>query len=495
MIVEKTADSRHAFLVRAQHSPVANHLTRKEFSVAYGESGKIISIESSGRRRDASQHQAVPGGEDLFVATGPDASSPCVIENSARPRDYGVQGLVIDTSSCCRGAAIRRNEEDVLSFEVAAPAGRDSVIGLERAGIGAQQGVQLLFAPNIEFPFVAFAVGIERRIEAAFRRGHLTTDPFDGLDRDATNLSISCCLPQVCAESGEQRVVVQHLLEVWNQPLFIHRVTRESAADLIVDSAAGHFAERGRYHLQRVVCICALPIAQKKIEHHRRGKLRSAAKAAVFGVIALCQRSVNGVEHLASEASTAPRAGEVGLVDLSQLLRTLRDAVPSFRVGIAYRLENFAKRRYAVSVVGRKVSPAVERTSIGQQEHRHRPAAVAGHRLHGLHVDAVDVRPFFAIHFDVDEAVVHEASGLVVLEGLVRHHVAPVTGGVADAQEDRFVFLLGPLERLSSPRVPINRILGVLEQVRTRFFSEAIRHSWRRWSCPDAPRSSRVDGT
>src|SRR5216117_2674098 len=100
------------------------------------------------------------------------------------------------------------------------------------------------------------------------------------------------------------------------------------------------------------------------------------------------------------------------------------------------------------------------------------------------------------VNIKVDrEAVVHEASGLVVLEGLVRHHVAPVTGGVADAQEDRFVFLLGPLECLSSPRVPINRILGVLEQVRTRFFSEAIRHSWRRWSCPDAPRSSRVDGT
>src|SRR5207247_11174036 len=197
------------------------------------------------------------------------------------------------------------------------------------------------------------AVGIERRIEAAFRRGHLTTDPVDRRDRDATHLIISCCLPQVCAESGEQRVVGQHLLEVWNQPLFSHRVTSESAADLIVDSAAGHFAERGRYHLQRVVCVSSLPIAQKKIEHHRPGKLWSAAKAAVFGVIALCQRSVNGVEHLASEASTAPRAGEVGLVDLSQLLRTLRDAVPSFRVGIAYRLENFAKRRYAVSVVGR----------------------------------------------------------------------------------------------------------------------------------------------
>src|SRR5439155_9629152 len=101
------------------------------------ESGKIISSESSGRCRDASQHQAVPGGEDFFVATRPDTSSARVIENSTCPSEYGIECLVIDTGSCCRGAAVRRNEENVVALEVAG--GRDSVIGLERTGIGAEQ--------------------------------------------------------------------------------------------------------------------------------------------------------------------------------------------------------------------------------------------------------------------------------------------------------------------------------------------------------------------
>ena len=159
MIVEKTADSRHASLVRAHYSPLAHYITRKELCVSHGELRKIISTECSGRCRDSSQHQAVPGGEDFFVATGPDASSTRVIENSACPRDYGLECLVVDTGSCRRGAAIRRHEEDALSFEI--PGGRDSVIGLECGGVGAEQRIELILAPDIELAFVAFAVGVE----------------------------------------------------------------------------------------------------------------------------------------------------------------------------------------------------------------------------------------------------------------------------------------------------------------------------------------------
>src|SRR2546429_8892003 len=62
VIVEKTADSRHASLVRAHHSPLAHYITRKELCVSHGELRKIISTECSGRCRDSSQHQAVPVG-------------------------------------------------------------------------------------------------------------------------------------------------------------------------------------------------------------------------------------------------------------------------------------------------------------------------------------------------------------------------------------------------------------------------------------------------
>jgi hypothetical protein len=47
-------------------------------------------------------------------------------------------------------------------------------------------------------------------------------------------------------------------------------------------------------------------------------------------------------------------------------------------------------------------------------------------------VDLVDIGTFLAIDFDVHEQRVHERRGRLVLEGLVRHDMAPMAGGVAD---------------------------------------------------------------
>ena len=168
--------------------------------------------------------------------------------------------------------------------------------------------------------------------------------------------------------------------------------------------------------------------------------------------------------------------GEIALVDLPQLLRALCHAFGSLCIGVAHCLERFTKRWYAVPVVGREVGSAVEWTAIRQQEHRHRPPAVTGHCLNGLHVDAVDVGSFFSIDFDVHEFLVHEARGFVVLERFVRHHVTPVAGGVADAQQDRLVLALRPFERLGSPRIPVDRVIGVLKKVGARFSGETVWH-------------------
>jgi hypothetical protein len=45
--------------------------------------------------------------------------------------------------------------------------------------------------------------------------------------------------------------------------------------------------------------------------------------------------------------------------------------------------------------------------------------------------------------------------------------MAPVAGGVADAEKDRLIFLPGLLKGLLSPRVPVNRVVGVLQEIRT----------------------------
>ena len=97
-----------------------------------------------------------------------------------------------------------------------------------------------------------------------------------------------------------------------------------------------------------------------------------------------------------------------------------------------------------------------------------------GQRDDGVHVDRVEVRALLAVDLDVDEVLVLDARGLLVLERLVLHHVAPVARGVADREEDRPVLLARAGERLLAPRVPVDGVVGVLEEVRARLVGEAI---------------------
>jgi hypothetical protein len=124
----------------------------------------------------------------------------------------------------------------------------------------------------------------------------------------------------------------------------------------------------------------------------------------------------------------------------------------------------------------RVVRPTVERPAVGRQEDRHRPAAATGHGLDGAHVDLVEVGPLLAIDLDRDEPVVQQPRRRLVLERLAFHHVTPVTGRVADAQEDRPIEQLRPGERVGTPGEPVDRVVGVLEEVGTRLAREAVGH-------------------
>ena len=85
------------------------------------------------------------------------------------------------------------------------------------------------------------------------------------------------------------------------------------------------------------------------------------------------------------------------------------------------------------------------------------------------HVNAVHVGAFLAVHLDVDEKLVHHGGGRRVLERFVRHDVAPVARRITDGQKDGFVLAAGLVEGLLAPRIPIDRVVRVLEQV-GRFF-------------------------
>src|SRR5690606_13222949 len=88
-----------------------------------------------------------------------------------------------------------------------------------------------------------------------------------------------------------------------------------------------------------------------------------------------------------------------------------------------------------------------------------------------------DLRMLLAVDLHRDEAVVDEGGSIRIGERLPRHHVAPVAGRVADRDQQRHVAALGLGKRLFAPRVPLDRVFGVLAEVRTERVGEPVRHT------------------
>ena len=148
---------------------------------------------------------------------------------------------------------------------------------------------------------------------------------------------------------------------------------------------------------------------------------------------------------------------------MHDLLGLLEDVLAALVPGGGHGGEHVAETRHSAPAPRRPVGAAEERLLFGREEDRHRPSALAGHRLHGLHIDLVQVRPLLAIDFDADEIAVQALRDGRVLETLVGHHVAPVAGRIADREEDRLLLRAGTLEGLRAPGLPIDRVAGMLQ--------------------------------
>ena len=231
-------------------------------------------------------------------------------------------------------------------------------------------------------------------------------------------------------------------------------VSRAWLASAARRRAAGHeqLQRRGGRELRRAAEPAALAVGggeqalDRLLEHRRLGRLRGRLDRA---------------------DRAEPRPGLAG---------PLADLVAFALEGVDHRFHDHPEAGHAAALVGREVGAAVEGDPVGVEEDGHRPAALAADRLHGLHVDRVDVGTLLAVDLDVDEVLVHVGGGLGVLEGLPLHHVAPVAGRVADREQNRPVLLAGPAQRLVPPGVPVDRVLAVLEQVGTCLPGEAVGH-------------------
>ena len=161
---------------------------------------------------------------------------------------------------------------------------------------------------------------------------------------------------------------------------------------------------------------------------------------------------------------------------LPQAIGVLHDFPASRPVCLRDRFEDPQETWPVVSIFGRKVCASKNRLAIRQEKDGQRPAAAARHHLNGAHIDLVEVRPFLPVDLDVDEVLVHHLRDGGVLEGLVLHNVAPVTGRISDAQEDQLIFFRRAIQCLGPPGIPIHRIVSVLQKIRTSFVDEPVGH-------------------
>src|SRR5512146_2652026 len=108
------------------------------------------------------------------------------------------------------------------------------------------------------------------------------------------------------------------------------------------------------------------------------------------------------------------------------LLTRLNDLLPVLLPDPGHALQYFSESGHVIPPDRWEISATVKRLSVRRQEQAHRPAALPGHRGYCAHVDIVQVRPLFPVDLDIDKMLIHQRSDLGILEGFVRHNVAPV---------------------------------------------------------------------
>ncbi len=86
-------------------------------------------------------------------------------------------------------------------------------------------------------------------------------------------------------DPGQLGVVVQHLLEMGDQPLVVDRVPGESAAELVVDAAVGHFAQGPSQHRRALLRPGLAVSAEQELEDRLLGEFRCVAESPVDRVV------------------------------------------------------------------------------------------------------------------------------------------------------------------------------------------------------------------
>ena len=415
-----------------------------------------------GERRD---EVGVPLGEHLVVEPGAHTRGSRLEQRLPRRLHLGRAGQL---AARVHAVGDRRAVLEVAAGAEAVPVAGD-------VGLLAEDLPHLRVGPHVELALDALAVGVLGRGGPTAGLAEVAQHVVDGLAEHLPEPRLPGQLPAVQVQADEQRVVVEHLLEVRHQPHPIDGVAGEAAAEVVVDPAGRHGVERegrARSSACRSPRLAAMASASMAIGC---GNFGAPPRPPCSGSVARRMPVEGTVDLLGGRA--ARRGARPAPCDPGRPVSwsACSSEVVALRVPeLVDPLAQLDEADHPAAPLLREVGAGEEGPAVGGADHGHGPAAVAGHRLRGLHVDVVDVGALLAVDLHVDEVAVHHRRHLVVLEALVGHHVAPVAGRVADRDEQRHVPVGRRLERLLTPRVPVDGVVGVLAQVRAGLVGQSV---------------------
>src|SRR6516164_5398561 len=145
-----------------------------------------------------------------------------------------------------------------------------------------------------------------------------------------------------------------------HQPALVDRIARETPAEMVVDAALADAVKREFDRTEIALVVHALSGAPQKLEHHRLGKFRRPAHAAVDGINHAGDLAGRAVElgRGDHDAPFLPRALRVLAEDALDLAQKVDEGGLSIARGLG------------------KIGAAPEWLAVGGEKHRERPTAV-----------------------------------------------------------------------------------------------------------------------
>src|SRR6516225_7795947 len=117
------------------------------------------------------------------------------------------------------------------------------MLSKERRILTPEQILDLIAGPDVKLSFLAFGIGVDGSGESTFGPRHLARNPANSF---AGSLAVKRLVRAGMCERKQFKelgIVIQHLLKMRHQPVFVDRVACKATAKMVVDAALANAIE------------------------------------------------------------------------------------------------------------------------------------------------------------------------------------------------------------------------------------------------------------